>query len=105
MTAMRPLHLPARIILLFLSFLSFSFSASAQEAISLDKVNYIALSPEAAACTKGQFDFIRKEIMLQRLGYGFFKNNSDISKNGNLINHALYQWYWEKVPGTTVRSF
>lgn len=49
MTAMRPLHLPARIILLFLSFLSFSFSASAQEAISLDKVNYIALSPEAAA--------------------------------------------------------
>ncbi len=46
---MRPLHLPARIILLFLSFLSFSFSASAQEAISLDKVNYIALSPEAAA--------------------------------------------------------
>ncbi len=46
---MRPLHLPARIILLFLSFLSFSFSASAQDAISLDKVNYIALSPEAAA--------------------------------------------------------
>ena len=54
--------------------------------------------------TKGQFDFIRKEIMLQRLGYGFFKKNSDISYNGNLINHAIYQWYWEKVPGAPVHS-
>lgn len=54
--------------------------------------------------TKGQFGFIRKEIMLQRLGYGFFKNNPDISNNGNLINYAIYQWYWEKVPGTPVHG-
>ena len=54
--------------------------------------------------TKGQFDFIRKEIMLQRLGYGFFKYNSSISNNRNLINYAIYQWYWENIPGTPIHS-
>lgn len=45
-------HIPAfylTLLTLFLEVLFFSFPLSAQDPISLDKVNYIALSPEAAA--------------------------------------------------------
>lgn len=44
-----PLHLFPSITLLSLLVLFSAPSVSAQDAISLDKVNYIALSPEAAA--------------------------------------------------------
>ena len=44
--------------------------------------------------TPGQFNFIRKEIQLQEMGYGLIK--------GSYLKH--YENYWNNWPGTRVGS-
>lgn len=53
--------------------------------------------------TKGQLDFILKEINLQNQGYGFFKYNPALTQEQNLnLYKQYYESYWHNIPGTPV---
>lgn len=47
---MKTLYLSTTLFMLFLSLLFSALPVSAQEAITLDKRSYLALSPQASAC-------------------------------------------------------
>lgn len=56
--------------------------------------------------TKGQLNFMLKEIDLQNQGYGFkpqYNPSLTIDQNTNLFK-KYYENYWNNIPGTPVRK-
>lgn len=56
--------------------------------------------------TRGQLDFMIKEIKLQKQGYGFIPayNQHLSSKQNELLFTKYYENYWIHTPGNPVKS-
>lgn len=52
--------------------------------------------------TKGQFEFMRKEIYLQSQGLGVFNPGSPISEESLSKYYHRYESYWNNIPGIPV---
>ena len=53
--------------------------------------------------TSGQFEFLRREIYLQKHGYGYWRSASSDLEESLYRYHKYYESYWKNFPGLPVK--